>query len=221
VIPGAVVVDEGDRGTRTASVPVELSRRSSERVTVEWETIVVQADHDDVVAASGTVTFEPGQTRASATVQVVGDRLDELDEYAVLRFHDPVGAQLGGFWGLGLVQILDDDPPPRAIPLLGIGHEGDRPGSPLRIPILLSAPSGREVTVGWRTEDGTARAPGDYAAASGTVTFAPGETWAEIVIDLAADQRREPPEVLLLRLGDAAGADLLVTTGVGLVLDDD
>jgi chitinase len=202
---------------------VELSRRSSTPVTVEWETMAFpgQADLDDVVASSGTVTFAPGQTQASVTVEVRGDRLDELDEYAVLRFHDPVGARLGGLFGLGLVQILDDDPPPRAIPLLGIGHEGDGPGAQLRIPVLLSAPSGRTVTVGWRTEDGTARAPGDYAAASGTVTFAPGETWAEIVIDLAADQRREPPELLLVRLDGATGAGLPVTTAIGIVLDDD
>ena len=92
-----------------------------------------------------------------------GDRLDELDEYAVVRFHDPVGATLGGFYGLGLAHIIDDDPPPTATALLGIAREGDGPGRVLRIPIVLSAPSGRTVTISWHTEDGTARAPSDYA----------------------------------------------------------
>ncbi len=119
IVPRGTTVTEGDRGTATATVPVELSRRWSQPVTVEWETVAFpgQADLDDVVAASGTVTFAPGQTQASVTVEVRGDRLDEIDEYAVLRFHDPVGAGLGGLYGLGLVQILDDDPPPKVIPL--------------------------------------------------------------------------------------------------------
>ena len=32
------------------------------------------------------------------------------------------------------------------------------------------------VTVDYATSDGTATAPGDYTAATGTVTFAPGDT---------------------------------------------
>ena len=38
----------------------------------------------------------------------------------------------------------------------------------------LSAPSGREVKVDYATVEGTAKAPGDYAPASGKLTFAPG-----------------------------------------------
>ena len=136
---------------------------------MRWETIEFagQADHTDVVAASGTVTFAPGQTEASVTVEVRGDRLDEPDEYAVLRFFEPTGARLGGLFGLGLVEILDDDPPPTAIAPVGVAREGDGPGRSLRIPVVLSAPSGRPVEITWRTEDGTARAPGDYTSAVG------------------------------------------------------
>jgi hypothetical protein len=223
IVPRGTTVGEGDRGTVTATVPVELSRRWSETVTVEWETVAFpgQADLDDVVAASGTVTFAPGQTQASVTVEVRGDRLDEIDEHAVLRFHDPVGARLGGLYGLGLVQIRDDDPPPKVVPLLGVAREGDGPGRPLRIPVVLTSPSGRTVEVTWRTEDGTARAPGDYASATGTLVFAPGQTRGEVVVDLAGDRRREPAEWLFLRLVSASGADLTTGTTVGLVLDDD
>ena len=150
-----------------------------------------------------------------------GDRLDEPDEYAVVRFHDPVGATLGGFYGLGVVHIVDDDPPPTATPLLGLAREGDGPGRQLRIPIVLSAPSGRTVEITWHTEDGTARAPGDYAPTHGTVVLPPGQTRGELVIPLAADERREPPEWLLVRVDSATGANLSVHLALGIVLDDD
>ena len=167
-------------------------------MTVEWETLDLPgyAGHADVVAASGTVTFAPRQTEASVEVQVQGDRLDELDEHAVVRFHDPVGGTLGGFYGLGLAQIIDDDPPPTATAVLGIAREGDGPGRVLRVPIVLSAPSGRTVTISWHTEDGTARAPSDYASTDGTVVLAPGQSVGELVIPLAGDERRERPEWL-------------------------
>ena len=174
IVPGGVTVTEGTGGLTTARVPLRLSSASSEPVTVEWETLDLpgHAGHTDVVAASGTVTFAPRQTEASVEVEVRGDRLDELDEYAVVRFHDPVGGTLGGFYGLGLVHIIDDDPPPTATALLGLAREGDAPGRGLRVPIVLSAPSGRTVTITWHTEDGTARAPSDYAATHGTVVLA-------------------------------------------------
>ena len=223
IVPGGVTVTEGTGGHTKALVPLRLSFASSEPVTVEWETLDLPggAGHTDVVAASGTVTFAPGQRDASVEVKVRGDRLDELDEYAVVRFHDPAGATLGGYYGLGVAHIIDDDPPPTATPLLGLAREGDGPGRRLRIPIVLSAPSGRSVTITWHTEDGTAQAPGDYAATHGTVVLPPGQTHGELVIPLAADERREPPEWLLVRLDSASGANISISQAIGIVLDDD
>jgi hypothetical protein len=35
--------------------------------------------------------------------------LDEADERALVSFHDPVNATLGGFYGLGIITITDND----------------------------------------------------------------------------------------------------------------
>ena len=45
----------------------------------------------------------------------------------------------------------------------------------LQIPISLVGPAEKTVTASWTTLNNTVVAPGDYTAASGTVTFAPGE----------------------------------------------
>jgi hypothetical protein len=46
----------------------------------------------------------------------------------------------------------------------------------------LSAASGKTITFNYATANGTKTAGVDYTAASGTVTFAPGETSKNIVI---------------------------------------
>ena len=53
--------------------------------------------------------------------------------------------------------------------------------------VTLSAPSASTVTVDYATVDGSAAAPGDYAAATGTLTFTPGQTGKPITV---AGQRR-------------------------------
>jgi hypothetical protein len=64
---------------------------------------------DDFTMASGTVSFAPGETQSSVPVSVVGDQIDEPDEYVVVSFSNPTNAKIGGFWGLGFGVITDDD----------------------------------------------------------------------------------------------------------------
>jgi len=84
VVAGQGSVAEGDVGTTALTVPVTLSNPSTLPVTVQWTTLFVpgapgdQADPaTDYKPASGSVTFAPGQTSASVTVQVAGDTVVE------------------------------------------------------------------------------------------------------------------------------------------------
>ncbi|MBP8283538.1 MAG: hypothetical protein KAX46_06435 [Chromatiaceae bacterium] len=54
--------------------------------------------------------------------------------------------------------------------------EGQTGTSPLTFTLTLSPKSGGPVTVRYATANGTAQAGTDYTAASGQVTFAPGQT---------------------------------------------
>jgi hypothetical protein len=101
-------VPEGDAGATAVTVVVELSRPSTETVTVDWRTEdgsgVAGTDYE---AASGTLTFAPGQTRAELVVHVIGNTDPQPDRTFRVVLHDPVGATLGTSGAT--VTILDDD----------------------------------------------------------------------------------------------------------------
>jgi hypothetical protein len=67
---------------------------------------------------------------------------------------------------------------------------------------------GKVVTVGYATTNGTATAPADYTATSGTLTFAPGETTKAVTVDVVGDTAFEGDETLSLVLSGPVNAAL-------------
>ncbi len=67
---------------------------------------------------------------------------------------------------------------PVVVPGVGFVTEGDSGTTTMHVPVTLSHPSSKTVTVEWETIDSLAQpqAGVDYAPGSGTVTFLPGET---------------------------------------------
>jgi hypothetical protein len=116
VVPGAVTIDEGDAGASIADVPLTLSEPWDQPVTVSWTTGYApglagdQAQPTgDYTPASGTVTFQPGETAKSVPVSISGDTDPEVDEYLLLAFTTATPMIRLGGWGIGAVAIIDDD----------------------------------------------------------------------------------------------------------------
>ncbi|MFI0797788.1 von Willebrand factor type A domain-containing protein [Amycolatopsis lurida] len=86
---------------------------------------------------------------------------------------------------------------------------------------LLGGPSPNPVTVQYATANGTASAPADYTAASGMVTFAPGQTARPVTVLVNPDTVDEPNETFTVNLSAPSGAGLIDATGVGTIVDDD
>jgi hypothetical protein len=115
--PG-VSVSEGNAGTTDAVFTVKLSAAYDQEVTVEYAT----ADGDDYyypaahagsdyVPTSGTLRIPAGQTSRTVRVPVIGDTLDEIDEYFYLVLANPSANAWLDYTSYGLGQILDDDEP--------------------------------------------------------------------------------------------------------------
>ena len=66
----------------------------------------------------------------------------------------------------------------------------------------------RRVTVDWATADGTATAGEDYTAASGSLTFAPGETSKRVSVAVLNDTASEGDETVTLQLSNISGHEV-------------
>ena len=85
--------------------------------------------------------------------------------------------------------------------------EGSSGVLPMTFTVSLSQPSPETVTVSYATADGTATiAGGDYVAASGFVTFAPGETSKPIVVSIVGDTTPESDETFFVDLTGATNS---------------
>ena len=87
--------------------------------------------------------------------------------------------------------------------------------------VTLSKASSKTVTVGYSTANGTATAGSDYAAASGTLTFAPGVTSQKVNVVVTGDTAVEPTETFTVKLANAANATLGTAAATGTITTDD
>ncbi len=94
-------------------------------------------------------------------------------------------------------------------------------GGTLSFEVVLDPAAAAGATVDYATADGTATAGEDYAAASGTLAFAAGDTSRTVAVALTDDDAHEDDETLTLSLSNAAGADIADGAATGTIADDD
>ena len=101
--------------------------------------------------------------------------------------------------------------------------EGNGPDSQfISIPVFLTEPSRSAITVHYTTANGSAVAGQDYAAQSGTVTFAPGVTQQNILVAITGDTIVEGNETFTVTLSDPSeGASINDGSAVVTIRNDD
>ncbi len=204
----------------TTTITVNLSRPSDQTVTVNYTTGGGTATAgDDYTAASGTLTFNPGETSQSFDVTINDDALDEPDETVTLTLGGPTNATLGTPASATLT-IVDDDASPTVQFSAAAYSVGESDGT-ATITATLSGPSDQTVTVNYATSDGTAAAGADYTAASGTLTFNPGQTSQTFSVPILPDSDSEADETVTLTLSGPTNATLGAPASATLTIVDD
>ena len=216
-IPGVSVSDASvGEAASTATFTVTLSIPAVETVTVGYATADGTATAGlDYVAASGTLTFAPGEVTNSVVVAVSDDLQDESDEQFALTLSDPVNAVVGDGEGIGT--IVDDDIPALSVSDASVSE--DAPNATFTVTLSMAAVE--TVSVNYATADGTATAGADYVATSGTLTFAPGDLTKSVVVTVSGDLQDEPEEQFAVNLTDPANASIGAGQGIGTIVDDD
>ncbi|MFM7231589.1 MAG: Calx-beta domain-containing protein [bacterium] len=213
----SVLVTEGNAGTTSVNVDVELTMPLGTAVTADWTLNAGTATAGvDFVAASGTVTIPAGSTSVPVSVTVNGDRVRENDETLTFQLLSVSGASLGSVT-TSTVTITNDDP----LPTLTLDAPSGSEGSPIAFTATLSNPSAFTVTVPWVLADSTATGGSDYVAAAGSLVFAAGDTAESLVVATLEDTVDEDDEVFRVVLGTPVQAVLASPQAVGTVVDDD
>ena len=184
---------------------VSLSAALPHDVAVDWSLEAGTAGADDLELADGTATVPAGATSVEVPVPVLNDSLDEDAETFTVRLREAAhGVQLAKPQATGTIE--DDDAAPSVGVQAASVDEGDTSLTDGKVTVRLSRPSGKPVTVQYATADGSAKSPADYAAASGTLTFAPGEVEEIVHVAVRGDKAIEPDEALSVAVGDASAA---------------
>ena len=129
----------------------------------------------------------------------------------------------------GSVHVLRNDAvwPPLPPPIAAVriddvsvteGNAGVRTAT---FTVRLSIASSQPVTVDYATADGTATAGADYQSASGTLTFAPGETTKLITVPVNGDRLGEPDETFAINLSNPTNSYIADGQGLATIVDDE
>lgn len=205
--------------TRTLTFAVTLDHPMSSRaVRVDYATVDGTATAGiDYVAASGTLIYPAGVTTQFISVQILDDTLVELDETFSIELRNPVDVVPGDPL---VITIVDNDlATVRFAAERFTASEGAGSG---QLEVVLSAPSGQTVTVGYAATNGTAVAGIDFIPVAGLLTFLPGQTTQTIAVPILDDLEDEFTETVLVRLTNATNATLgLPSTAVLEIIDND
>lgn len=214
-----VAVDERDRGTLDAVLDVTLKGASWLPITAALSTAPgTAAAPADYSRTSGEVSFPPGTTKASIRIPIVGDTIDEFDETVFVRLSSPVNAVVAD--GEAVVTIRDDDKQPTAA-IDDVQRSEAPPAFELPFTVRLSTASGKTVTVGYSTLDGTATTGEDFVERSGTLVFPPGVTQQSVTVDGIDNSINELTETFSVGLASALNARVGDGHGIGTIADGD
>ena len=230
--PSVSIADaRSDEAAGSLSFAVTLSAASGLPVHVDWATGDAETDDMygmatadmDYASGGGTLHFAPGQTHMTVEVAVMEDALDEHEEVFAVHLSNAMHAMLGDAMAEG--RIMDND----AAPMLSVADaSAAESAGELSFMVSLDAESALPISVHWMTADasggdmyGMATADVDYAAGSGMVEFAPGDTEMMIAVAVMDDALDEHDEMFAVNLHDAAYATLDDGSAVGTIEDDD
>jgi probable HAF family extracellular repeat protein len=165
--------------------------------------------------------YDDGVVTDLNDVTLPGSGITLIKATAINNAGQIVGYGLGG----GHFHAVLLTPTEAGTPTVSIGDvtvtEGNAGTTEAVFTVTLSAPASEEVTVNFDSVNGTASAGSDYEAEFGTLTFAPGETTANVTVAVNGDTNPEPNETFHVALSQPAGAVIADGQGVGTIVDDE
>ncbi|MBL8827197.1 MAG: cadherin-like domain-containing protein, partial [Planctomycetaceae bacterium] len=183
-------------GEAIGSLPVfvTLSSIAPTDVTVSL-TLSGSATSSDYVLSTSTLTIPAGQTRATFTVAITDDVVDEVAETLVINLDTPTGASLGA--NAALTITIDDNDP-----VLSFARSSDTSANEngtITVVARTLSPVIADLTVPF-TAFGAAILNSDYTLSANQFQFLAGSSTAAVTITITDDATLEPSETVTLQL---------------------
>ena len=220
---------EGNTGSTACSFTIILSAASGRSVGGTYASAgggatpaTAGADYTAVAATAWTIAA--GATTTTASVNVLGDALDEANETFLINLAGLTNAAASGNDTQATATITDDD----NAPTLSIDNggcsviEGDTGSVNCAFALRLSAASGKTVSFSTATANGTATAGSDYTAHAATArSIAAGSTTLTVNVPVLGDTIEEADETFTLNVTVVTNASPTSLSGTGSILSDD
>jgi hypothetical protein len=236
-----VSVTEGNSGTTNAVFTVTLSQSSGVAVTVDFATAdgsgpngATIADND-YQSATGTLTFNVGETTKTITVAVNGDTNNEPNQTFFVNLTNAQNANIADNQGQGT--ITNDDAATVQLSsstyTVNEGANNTPQGfTSLAVDIVRSGDTSQPATVKYLTSDvsggnecnqvtGQASQRCDYILVGATLRFAAGETTKTIQIPIVNDGYKEGAEFFQIELTNGVGVTVGTLSQATITIEDD
>ena len=199
--------------------PVTLNRPPQQQVhysaTVDYETssgtAIAGADFHHT---TGTLRFAADETEQTVRVPLIDDNVEDDGETFTLTLSDPERATIADQYATGTIRNSE-------LPVLSVADASATEGSAVVFTVSLSRTSTQEVTVAYATSGAMATSGTDFTAASGTLTFAAGDSSKTVSVATMDDSDHENDETFTLALSSPTGATLGDATATGTINDND
>lgn len=199
-----------DEWASTAVFEVTLDAASGRDITVDFSAVSGSAmAGTDFEVTNGVLAISAGATNAQIVVVINNDPFDEFNEMFSLVLSNLNHAVFNGGTNTAAATIVDDDLPPT---LTATDVTVPEDAGIAAFQLILSEASGRDITVDFATVDGSAVAPGDYGATSGTFTVTNGLVTTILPVAIVDDAVYETNESFQVALSNVTHATL--TTGI-------
>lgn len=206
----------------TALIAVTLSPASSAATSVAYAVTGGTATAGvDYTLASGTLSFDPGDTAKSILLTLLDDSAAEAGETIVIALSSPLGGVLGS--SEHVFTIVNDDAVAPSVQWNLTASTASEGAGTATIRAYLSSSAATSVSVAYSVTGGTATGSGtDFTLAAGTLTFAAGETSRPLTVAIVDDSLVEGDETIVVTLASPVNAVLGATTSHTLtILEND
>ncbi len=177
------------------------------------------------------MTFAPGEETARITVAVPADGAVESDEMFTVTLTDVTGGTIRMPYAVGIIRDTDTAPAvPTTVAIAaeagGVAFEGNQGTVPFTFLVTRSGDLSGVAIVAYAVAGAgpTPAAADDFAGNTlphGTVTFAPGQETARIIVAVQSDTVVESDETFTVTLTDASGATIHTPSATGTIRNED